>query len=510
MDILGNPDHPASTTTKHIATRCRLHNGILQYEDFIPRRGESKYVAVAPESIRKDIVTAYHHNPHGHMGAGRAELTIRANWWWPNMMADIRQVRKDCQLCNSTSASGNPRRQGTLSTWQPMSPHHEMAVDIYDVGDFGGTRREYKYALVCVYTFSRYPVIVPLTSKSADEVATALFRIMINHGFVSIIRHDRGKEFDGSVQSMCEHFGIGVIKTARDSPYSNGAVERVNEELKTELRRFRQNNPNDDWEEALPLVHFKLRSAPNRSTSFTPYELMGLQTPTPSGAPIDDLTQAIYDSPDNQITTDQIQQWANQLSQRRTQALTNDIAARDKRLTEMNKHRKPLQFQINDWVRIRSPAASKTALQVTNPQRVMQVSRDKLRYKIQDQSSGRSKWVSISEIISSPAPDAKTTATATSTTSKGIAVVLIMDHDLDKHMIVEHYDGIGEDAPRRRYVNKRPSSSRTQQKWTITQTPSTNYDILEHFNLEKRKEGILTIPKWICNRYPNLPLTKAH
>ena len=59
---------------KHHAARCRIHNGIVEYRDFIPHRGEHQFVVVPPESIRGDIVNSYHHTPHGHAGARRTEL----------------------------------------------------------------------------------------------------------------------------------------------------------------------------------------------------------------------------------------------------------------------------------------------------------------------------------------------------------------------------------------------------------------------------------------------------
>ena len=508
MGVLNNPDASTSTTNKHHATRCRINNGILEYRDFIPHRGEHHYVVVAPESIRKDIINRYHHTPHGHMGSRRAELTIRASWWWPNMISDVRQARKECQLCNTTSASGNLLKQGTLSTWQPLTLAHEMAIDLYDVADFGGSRRANKIALVCVYTFPRFPVIVPIPSKSADVVATALFNVMVDHGFVKIIRHDAGSEFEGSVKSMCEHFGIAIIKTARKAPHSNGAAERVNEAFKTELRRFRQTHPEDDWELAIPEVHFKLRSVPNQSTGFTPYELMGHTTPTPSGAPVDDLIHSVYDMSTNDVSVEHVRLWNNKLIDRRAQALANDIAARDKRLIEMNKHRKPLQFELNDWIRVKSPASAKTALQVSDPLKVIEIEADKQRYKVQDQSTGRSKWVTIAEMVQSTAPvDQSTTATARSNT--GPAAVLIMDRDLNQVKIAEHHDDMGKDnPPRRRYANKRPSGSRTQQRWVTTAMVSTNYEVLEHFNFEKRDDGALVVPMWVCKRHPQTSLLK--
>ena len=201
-----------------------------------------------------------------------------------------------------------------------------------------------------------------------------------------------------------------------------------------------------------------------------------------------------------------MEQWISLLIQRREKALVNDIAAREKRIVTMNGPRKPLQFAVDDWVRVKSPNATKTALQVSDPRIVVEVSEDKSRYKVQNQSNGRLQWISISELMQSQAPDSTEETGSNSPDDASGSKAILVQLPNNQYRVVEDNPDLSDDTPRRVYRNARRSASRTQQKWDISGSKVKEYTVVERFTLDRNRAGNLTIPKWVVSRHRDVEI----
>ena len=74
------------------------------------------------------------------------------------------------------------------------------------------------------------------------------------------------------VDRLCELLGVDAIHTSPYRPQSNGVVERFHGTLKPTIEKASANGV--DWASFLPLALFAIRRVANRSTGFSPHELV--------------------------------------------------------------------------------------------------------------------------------------------------------------------------------------------------------------------------------------------
>ena len=104
----------------------------------------------------------------------------------------------------------------------------------------------------------------------ADELGKFFSRM----GVPAEILTDQGSNFIS--QLLKEVYRMLKIEPIRTSPYhpqTDGLVERVNSTLKSMLKKMAKDDPTQ-WDRWLPYLLFAYRQVPNRSTGFSPFELL--------------------------------------------------------------------------------------------------------------------------------------------------------------------------------------------------------------------------------------------
>ena len=96
----------------------------------------------------------------------------------------MRQVPATVQQSHIGDASLHPV---ALGCWRPVG------MDL--VGPLPGTGRGHKYIGGLSDYFSRWPIAVPLKTKSASEVANVLNGVICSYGCFETLITDQGREF---------------------------------------------------------------------------------------------------------------------------------------------------------------------------------------------------------------------------------------------------------------------------------------------------------------------------
>ena len=511
---LENPDHGRRVprATAHISTRCSLAHGVIFYRDIIQRRDENRYVILSPESLIDRIIGAYHDHPTGHRGAFNTALNIRSQWWFPGMMPRVKAAIGACDVCIRARASSQPLPHGTLSTTQPVRPFQTMAVDLYHVKDLQiPSPGPFLYCLVGVYSMSRWPTVIPLASPSSADVADALATCWADHGLPSLLYHDPGVEFSGHVELVCASLGVTPVRSAPRTHESVGAVERVNRELKAELKRHRATSPDIPWHRFIPAILVKLRSTPSASTGFTPYELAGVTSPAPVGATLDS-GDPIFDFDAQVPDLRRLIDFLSVTHARRTSAFHNDLEARDDRLVTMNAGRRPAAFNVGDWVHVAIPATHKTSPTVSTPRRVAAVI-DARHYSVEDPTTGIITDAGISSLRPADAPDLQQRRGARVARSAAAPEAALVCTDTGDHAIVkperDHDDDDGVPATLRRvYVNAWPGKNNdapaASHNWTLRRVYVNPVTELTRFHFVRSSRGTLTIPLDVRKKFPDV------
>jgi transposase InsO family protein len=157
--------------------------------------------------------------------------------------------------------------EGRFRKWQ---------MDLIDMKKYSDEIDGTKYILTIIDVFSKYAFAIPLASKKATGIASALTKIFSvqNTPLPRILQSDNGKEFVADVvKNVCKKYGIFQFFSYPYSPL--GFIERFNQTLKKKIftwlhtNRHHQMQPNR-YIDALPAllqnynhsIHSTLRETP--------------------------------------------------------------------------------------------------------------------------------------------------------------------------------------------------------------------------------------------------------
>ena len=146
----------------------------------------------------------------------------------------------------------------------------------------------YKYLLVITDRFSKWVECFPTRKEDARTVVKCLLREVIpRFGVPQGIDSDRGPAFVSHItKGLSAILGFKWQLHVPYHPQSSGQVERMNATIKERLTKTVMAT-GLKWPDALPLVLYSIRSAPNATTGLSPHEvLMGRPMSTGASPPL--------------------------------------------------------------------------------------------------------------------------------------------------------------------------------------------------------------------------------
>ena len=225
--------------------------------------------------IPKAIVPTILHHVHdsvlaGHPGKDRSFRQAQRTYFWPSMRKDIMRHCLLCVECARHRPSLHHESQN-LPYPIPHAPWDSLSIDVLKLPL---TENGFQYLLVCIDSFSRYSILVPLKDKSARSVAKAFIdEIICRYASPKVLLSDNGLEFNNSLlRTVCETFQIKKCNIIPYSPQANGKVERANRRILDVLRFI--SNSTSVWDECIPQVACSLNSAIHSSISESPHFIL--------------------------------------------------------------------------------------------------------------------------------------------------------------------------------------------------------------------------------------------
>ena len=303
---------------------------------------------VLPKSRRHRVLELAHERL-GHMGARRVKSLIRQKFAWPGMGQDVIKHCRSCVPCQKGAKT--PARKVPLVERAVLSePFEVMAVDL--VGPFPLGKGGFRYLLTAICMASKWPEAIPLKRMTAMAVAEGLVEIFAKTGIPLQLVSDQGTQFVGKVvKQLCKCLHIDKINTTPYHPEGNGVVERLHGTLVPMLTKA--SSQGLDWVGQVPFALFALRSAPNRDTLYSPFELVyGRQVRTP----LDIIHQGWVELDFEELNTSE---WADWLVDRlecwhEVMRKRSEIASK-KRKESFDKKAVLRQFEVGDRVLCRIP-----------------------------------------------------------------------------------------------------------------------------------------------------------
>lgn len=256
-----------------------IDEGIL-YHLWYPRTGGTKNQrvvkqVVVPKVLRNDILLANHDSllAGAHQGIDRTYQLIRYRYYWPHMYNDIVQYTKTCLECQASKRVIGEKRP-PLSPLPVTALFQRLHIDF--LGPFELSPEGFKYILLVIDAYSKWPEAFPLASTEATEVAWVLYKeIFCRYGAPDTLLSDRGQQFMSKlVNELCSIFSVTKLKTSAYHPQTNAQAERFNSFLTQSLRTVCSENT-QEWPKKIPGILAAYRVTPcSQSTQFSPYFLL--------------------------------------------------------------------------------------------------------------------------------------------------------------------------------------------------------------------------------------------
>src|SRR6266540_2237332 len=167
----------------------------------------------------------FHDNPtSAHQSAKAMRQQINKRYVWKGMTSNIKEYVKSCYECQQRRG---PKENNRKRTIVPMDIFERWGIDI--VGPLPQTEDGYRYIVVAIDYFSRWPEARPLTYANARQVAKFIYEEIICRFDASrVLQSDRGTHFVNEViQELTDKFRIRHSLSSPYYPQSNGLVCRT-------------------------------------------------------------------------------------------------------------------------------------------------------------------------------------------------------------------------------------------------------------------------------------------
>ena len=150
-------------------------------------------------------------------------------------------------------------------------------IDI--VGPLPQTEDRYRYIIVAIDYFFRWPEARPLTYANARQVVKFIYEeIICKFGVPRVLQSDRETHFVNEViQELTDKFWIRHSLSSPYHPQSNGLVKRFNRTLCKGLAKVAETI--NDWDTYIQPVLFSYRTRELRITSQPPFTLVYRKNP---------------------------------------------------------------------------------------------------------------------------------------------------------------------------------------------------------------------------------------
>ena len=223
-----------------------------------------------PKHIRSFVVTQYH-DQNGHMGVQKTFDSIRAKYYWPNLLKEIHKYVSECTVCQTRSLQkiSHPLQETDI----PPYPMAKLSLDLS--GPYPTTLSGNKYIIAFVDWFSGWPEAFAVLDKTADTVAQLIIEeIYPRHGCALQTVSDNGAEnVNRTVKETLARLKIDHVLTSVYHPQSNAKVERFHRTLHDILAKSKADNQQTwDWflNQALAAIRFNV----SESSKFSPFFLL--------------------------------------------------------------------------------------------------------------------------------------------------------------------------------------------------------------------------------------------
>jgi hypothetical protein len=275
--ILSSPDQkdPSLLSTEGWATHPTKEGILLTYRGCV-------YVPDDAD-LRREITRQYHDLPAaGHPGQQGTRAAIQKDYFWPGLTHFVNRYVQGCPHCQQFKINRRPTHPGLFpieGSSEPR-PYSQCSMDL--ITDLPPSKGFDTILVIVDQGLTKGVILVPCKKTlSSEQAGDLIFRnLLTRFGRPNKIISDRDPRFMAdSFQQALTLMGIKSAPSTAFHPQTDGATERVNQEIEAYLSIFASVNP-ETWSDLLPLVEFTHNSRQHADRLHSPFELLyGYQPP---------------------------------------------------------------------------------------------------------------------------------------------------------------------------------------------------------------------------------------
>ena len=194
-------------------------------------------------------------------------------YYWRTIYSDIQTYIKTCEDCQQTKRNFHAHR-APLKPLEIEEPFATLHID--HIGPLPTSPEGYKYCLLVIDRFTKFPECFPTKSTDAAETAHILYhQIICRYGFPRKLLSDRAQGFMSKlIAELCKIFQITKVSTSSYHPQTNSTAERFNQQIAQHLKLY-CHQKQTTWPDILSSVMLAYRATPAVSShEYSPYFLL--------------------------------------------------------------------------------------------------------------------------------------------------------------------------------------------------------------------------------------------
>jgi Integrase zinc binding domain len=217
----------------------------------------------------------------GHPGELQTFNAVKENYWWPGLRVFVKNYVQGCGICQQFKIDRNPSKpafmplKGARSTRPFASCSMDLITDLPPVEGYNSI------VIMVDRGNTKGAILIPTDKTLTQEGAGQLLldNLYKRFGLSNEMLSDRGPQFAAKAfQELLKFLGIKSNLTMAYHPQTDGATERVNQEIEAYLSIYCSAHPTE-WKNSLSTLEFTHNNRRHADRTHISFELMNGKAP---------------------------------------------------------------------------------------------------------------------------------------------------------------------------------------------------------------------------------------
>ncbi|KAJ0169186.1 hypothetical protein K1T71_015313 [Dendrolimus kikuchii] len=191
------PVHTVREETKNVLKKsCVICNGehwITECKRFTEATVDVRWEIIRQNKLCFKCLLFVVVNNISHPGIRTTRKMVAKRYFWPDMNKDITKWARTCIQCQKSKV--HRHTVSDLGKFPDSERFEHIHVDI--VGPLPTSQEGYKYCIIIIDRFTRWPEAIPAVDITAETVARAIYEGWIcRFGCPKTLTSDQGKQFE--------------------------------------------------------------------------------------------------------------------------------------------------------------------------------------------------------------------------------------------------------------------------------------------------------------------------